>query len=48
VRRADRILVMRDGQVIECGSHEELAGRQSTYRSMLDAHELGVLADLTV
>jgi ATP-binding cassette, subfamily B, bacterial MsbA len=47
VRRADRIAVMRDGSVIECGSHHELAARQSTYRLMLDAHELHVVPDLS-
>ena len=47
VRRADRIAVMRDGSVIECGSHHELAARQSTYRLMLDAHELDVVPDLS-
>jgi ABC-type multidrug transport system fused ATPase/permease subunit len=47
VRRADRIVVMRDGRVVECGSHQELAARQSTYRLMLDAHELDVVPDLS-
>jgi subfamily B ATP-binding cassette protein MsbA len=48
VRRADQIAVMRDGRVIECGPHRELAARASTYRSMLDAHELNVMADVTI
>ena len=48
VRRADRIAVMREGRVVECGSHQELAARQSIYRSMLDAHELDVVVDQLV
>ncbi|MGB8488382.1 MAG: multidrug ABC transporter ATP-binding protein, partial [Xanthobacteraceae bacterium] len=48
VRRADRIAVMRNGSVVECGSHQELAARQSAYRSMLDAHELDVMVDQPV
>jgi ATP-binding cassette, subfamily B, bacterial MsbA len=48
VRRADRIVVMCAGSVVECGSHRELAAQQSTYRSMLDAHELDVVPDLSV
>jgi ATP-binding cassette, subfamily B, bacterial MsbA len=47
VRRADRIAVMREGSIIECGSHQELAARQSAYRLMLDAHELDVVPDLS-
>jgi ABC-type multidrug transport system fused ATPase/permease subunit len=42
VRRADRIAVMRDGRVIELGSHNELAARDSHYRTMLDAQQLEV------
>jgi ATP-binding cassette, subfamily B, bacterial MsbA len=48
VRRADRIAVMREGSVVECGPHRELAASHSTYRSMLDAHELDVMVDLPV
>jgi ATP-binding cassette, subfamily B, bacterial MsbA len=47
VRRADRIVVMRAGSVVECGPHRELAAQQSTYRLMLDAHELDVVPDLS-
>ena len=48
VRRADRIVVMREGRVVECGSHWELAASQSTYRAMLEADELNVVPDLSV
>jgi subfamily B ATP-binding cassette protein MsbA len=42
IRRADRIAVMRNGRVIELGSHEELAARDSHYRTMLNAQQLEV------
>ena len=36
VSRADRILFLRDGQVVEAGSHEELSQRvQGSYRAMM-------------
>ena len=34
VRRADRILVMGEGRVIEQGTHEDLMGRPSAYRRL--------------
>ena len=39
VRRADLILVMEDGCIVERGTHEELAGRAGTYRRLLE-HQL--------
>jgi len=35
IRRADRILVMDQGQIVEQGSHEELMGRESLYRKLV-------------
>ena len=34
VRNADRILVMKDGSVIEQGSHDELMSKESFYRTL--------------
>ena len=39
VRRADRIFVLRQGQVIERGSHEELLARSPGYRRLVTAYE---------
>lgn len=46
IRQADAIAVMRDGRVVEYGSHADLAGRDSEYRKMLDAQQLGVVMDV--
>jgi ABC-type multidrug transport system fused ATPase/permease subunit len=45
IRRADRIVVMRDGEVIETGTHQELSRASSHYRRMLDAQQLDILVD---
>jgi len=45
VRRADRIAVMRDGQVVELGTHNELVSRSSHYRTMLEAQQLDLVAE---
>ncbi len=37
VRFADKILVMDDGRVADCGSHEELLGRCTVYREIYDS-----------
>ena len=46
IRRADLILLMEDGRVIERGSHEELMNAHGTYyqmvlRQMASANETG-------
>jgi ATP-binding cassette subfamily B protein/subfamily B ATP-binding cassette protein MsbA len=38
IRRADLILVMDGGRVVESGSHEALMGRDSAYRLLHQAH----------
>jgi ABC-type multidrug transport system fused ATPase/permease subunit len=37
VRRADRILVMGEGRVVEEGTHEELLSRPSAYRRLYES-----------
>jgi ATP-binding cassette subfamily B protein len=41
IRRADLILVMDGGRIVESGSHEELIGRDSAYRLLHHAHRGG-------
>ncbi|KAE8148005.1 P-loop containing nucleoside triphosphate hydrolase protein [Aspergillus avenaceus] len=35
IRNADNIIVMRDGQVVEQGTHEELMGKDSVYANLV-------------
>ena len=37
-RDADLILVMRDGDIVEQGTHSELLGSNEVYRRMWEAH----------
>ena len=39
IRGADRIVVMHEGQVAECGTHEELLARNGRYRAMIEEME---------
>jgi ATP-binding cassette subfamily B protein len=39
IRKADLILVMEGGRVVESGSHEALMGRDSAYRLLQHAHQ---------
>jgi ATP-binding cassette subfamily B protein len=42
IQRADRILVLESGSVVENGSHEELMSRDGRYREMVELQRLGV------
>ncbi|MBQ9736626.1 MAG: glucan ABC transporter ATP-binding protein/ permease, partial [Clostridia bacterium] len=45
IRNVDRILVFDHGKIVEEGSYDELAARDGTFRTLLDAAE-GKLAQL--
>lgn len=47
VRRADKIIVMKDGQNVEEGSHQELILKEGIYHSLVHAQQLEPLSDLT-
>jgi ATP-binding cassette subfamily B protein len=36
VRMADRIYVLADGQIVECGNHDELVHRGGTYAHLFE------------
>ncbi|RYP21473.1 hypothetical protein DL765_002219 [Monosporascus sp. GIB2] len=40
IRRADNIVVMKNGKIIEQGPHEELVARQSAYAALVKAQDL--------
>jgi len=42
VRRADRIVVLENGQIADIGTHEDLLGRLGTYRRLYDLQFLDV------
>ncbi len=37
IQRADRILVLSEGQIVEDGSHHDLMGRAGAYRRLYEA-----------
>ncbi len=39
VKLADRILVMKDGEVVQTGTHEELIAREGEYKRLYEAQE---------
>ena len=40
IMRADRILVIREGEIIESGTHEELMKANGEYRYLFDTQNL--------
>ncbi len=44
IRRADRIIVLRDGVIEECGNHAELMARRGHYFELYRQQRLGTLA----
>ncbi|ULT25771.1 hypothetical protein KUH03_01875 [Sphingobacterium sp. E70] len=46
IRKADQIVVMKDGQVIEIGNHETLMERRGRYHQLVDSQsEVRVLTN---
>jgi ABC-type multidrug transport system fused ATPase/permease subunit len=41
VQQADRIIVLREGRIVEQGTHEELAGGSGYYRQVLEMQQMG-------
>ncbi|MBN1834640.1 MAG: multidrug ABC transporter ATP-binding protein, partial [Spirochaetales bacterium] len=41
IRWADRILVLRKGELVDQGTHEELMGRSADYRHIFARYEAG-------
>jgi ABC-type multidrug transport system fused ATPase/permease subunit len=39
IRRADQIVVLRDGRTIECGTHDELIARGGSYQRLVEHEE---------
>jgi ABC-type multidrug transport system fused ATPase/permease subunit len=39
IRQADQIVFLRDGRVVECGSHAELMTRSGAYRHLVEVEE---------
>jgi ATP-binding cassette subfamily B protein len=46
IRRADKILVIRDGQLVEQGTHEELLGRKGFYYRLYMSQFQGLPAEM--
>lgn len=42
VRRADQILVLQDGRILQCGTHNQLAGEKGLYQDFICAREKAV------
>ena len=40
IRRADRILVLKDGKIAESGTHEELLAKKGQYYALCMAQEV--------
>jgi ABC-type multidrug transport system fused ATPase/permease subunit len=40
IKNADRIYVLHDGKIVQCGSHEELIKQEGHYMKILKLQEL--------
>jgi subfamily B ATP-binding cassette protein MsbA len=45
ITHADKIVVMKDGEIVEQGTHEELLEQKGVYHSLWHVQDLGVTAD---
>ena len=42
IEKADRIAVMKDGQIVEIGSHEELLDQDSYYKKLYTSYSISL------
>ncbi|MEJ2130575.1 MAG: hypothetical protein P8Y95_02885, partial [Gammaproteobacteria bacterium] len=45
IRRADKVVLLRDGRVCEAGVHDELVAARGPYRHFVDAELYGRVAE---
>ena len=43
IKKCDQIIVMKNGEIIECGSHEELLEKKGEYYKMWDMQQGNVV-----
>jgi subfamily B ATP-binding cassette protein MsbA len=40
IQKADKIVVMQDGEIIEIGTHKELIDNESTYKKLVEMQSI--------